>query len=141
MQMNCNKELIPKNRNYRVTPQRKLILQELRSVCSHPTARELYDMVHKKDPHINLTTVYRTLDFLEKQNLVLRLQSKDRETRYDGKCHNHCHLCCTECGSIQDVCDVSDVSIQSREISQSGFQVQFECLEFHGVCQKCLSER
>ena len=72
--------MIPKNSHYRVTPQRKLILQELRAIHSHPTARQIYDMVHKKDPQVNLTTVYRTLDFLEKHNLIVRLQSKDRET-------------------------------------------------------------
>ena len=49
----------------RMTPQRRLILQILETLTSHPTAEELYYLAHQQDPTLNLSTVYRTLRWLE----------------------------------------------------------------------------
>ena len=43
---------------FRLSKQRKVILEELRKVKSHPTADEVYDMVRKIIPRISLGTVY-----------------------------------------------------------------------------------
>ena len=48
----------------RMTRQRKLILEELRRMKSHPTADEIYSMVREKLPRISLGTVYRNLQLL-----------------------------------------------------------------------------
>ncbi len=130
---------LPKNRNYRVTPQRKIVLEEIQKVCTHPTAQEVFQMVQKVDPTIGLTTVYRSLDFLEKQNLILKLQSKNKEARYDGNPEKHCHLFCKKCGAVQDIFDVSDVKITSNELKKSGFTPEFDFLELHGICKNCIS--
>ncbi|MBU0727307.1 transcriptional repressor [Patescibacteria group bacterium] len=53
----------------RSTIQRKIILEELRKVHTHPSAYELYKLVSKKIPNIGLATVYRNLDYLEKKKL------------------------------------------------------------------------
>ena len=46
----------------RMTKQRRIILEELRKVRSHPTADEIYAMVRRRLPRISLGTVYRNLD-------------------------------------------------------------------------------
>ena len=43
----------------RMTRQRKVILEELGKVYTHPTADEIYTMVKEKLPNISLGTVYR----------------------------------------------------------------------------------
>ncbi|HKI82610.1 MAG TPA: transcriptional repressor, partial [Pseudodesulfovibrio sp.] len=58
---------------FRLSKQRKVILEELRKVKSHPTADEVYDMVRKIIPRISLGTVYRNLEFLSSKGLVLKL--------------------------------------------------------------------
>ena len=56
------KELLGKD--MRLTNQRKIILEELRAVTTHPTADEVYGMVRKRMPRISLGTVYRNLEVL-----------------------------------------------------------------------------
>ncbi len=130
---------IQRNKIYRVTPQRKIVLEELQKVCSHPTAQEIFQMTQKIDPSIGLTTVYRSLDFLEKYNFIIKLQSKNKETRYDGNPESHCHLFCKKCGSVQDIFDIKDLKITSKELQKSGFIPQFDFLELHGLCKNCIS--
>ncbi|MCF7831167.1 transcriptional repressor [Candidatus Gracilibacteria bacterium] len=130
---------IPHNKDYRITLQRKIVLEELRKVCSHPTAKQLHLMTKKRNSNISLATIYRSLDFLEKQKLIIKLQSKDKEARYDGNPEKHCHLCCDECNCVQDVFDVEDVKIKSKQLNKSGFVPNFNFLELHGLCKSCLS--
>jgi Fur family transcriptional regulator, ferric uptake regulator len=56
------KELLGKD--MRLTNQRKIILEELQAVTTHPTADEIYGMVRQKMPRISLGTVYRNLEVL-----------------------------------------------------------------------------
>ena len=57
----------------RMTNQRRVILEELRKVHTHPTVDELYTIVKARMPHISLGTVYRNLDLLTETGEVLKL--------------------------------------------------------------------
>ncbi len=122
---------------HRITPQRKLILEQLRALKTHPTAIELYKKVCKKNPKINLVTIYRNLEFLEKYYLVLKLKSKDKESRYDGNPEKHCHLICQCCGKVKDLFDVKDIRFDSKEMNNSGFKLCLDNLEIYGICKNC----
>ena len=54
----------------RMTIQRRLIFSLLDSLGEHPTAEELLILAREQDPDLNLSTVYRTLRWLEAENLV-----------------------------------------------------------------------
>ena len=59
--------------DFRLSKQRKVILEELRSVDTHPTADEVYDMVRKVMPRISLGTVYRNLEFLCSKGMAIKV--------------------------------------------------------------------
>lgn len=124
---------------HRNTEQRKVILEELSKVCTHPTAQEIYQLVKKKLPEINLSTIYRNLQYLEDKQLIIRLQTKEKEARYDGNVTQHCHLCCKNCGKVIDIWDCKDIQIISKQLIQSGFQPDLEYLEIPGYCKQCIS--
>ena len=58
----------------RMTAQRRLLLSLLESLREHPTAEELFLLAIKQDPTLNLSTVYRTLRWLEGESLVISIQ-------------------------------------------------------------------
>ncbi len=128
---------IPKSTCYRVTPQRKKILEELKKVCCHPTAQEIHKMVKKCDPNISLATVYRSLDFLVKHELVIKLKARGKQARYDADLTQHCHLVCKKCGMVSDCFDVKKLKIDSKEIEKKGFCPCLDFLEIPGICRKC----
>lgn len=131
--------MLLKSKGHRVTSQREVILAALCQVCTHPTATQVHKIAIRKMPNLSLATVYRTLDFLEKQQLILKLKSKDKRSRYDGNAQEHCHLICKKCGQIIDIFDVKTVRIRSRQLEESGFEIHTDFLEMHGFCQKCLA--
>jgi len=54
----------------RSTVQRRAIVTALLGAPRHVTAEELADSIHREHPEIATTTIYRTLDALERQGLV-----------------------------------------------------------------------
>lgn len=126
-----------KFKDYRKTKQRKVILKELRKVCNHPTAEEIHKMVMRKIPNIGLATVYRNLDLMEKEGLILKLKSKNKQARYDGNTEKHWHLICKKCKQIIDIFDVKGVKINSQQLKKSGFIPSLDYLEISGLCKKC----
>ncbi|HJB65164.1 MAG TPA: transcriptional repressor [Candidatus Mailhella merdavium] len=121
----------------RMTRQRMLILEELRSMCSHPTAEELYSRVRTRMPHISLSTVYRNLELLASAKEILRLDSAGTIRRFDGNITPHRHIQCTRCGKVVDLpadcCSTPDLS----KINVEGFSVTGVRVEFEGLCDEC----
>ncbi len=129
--------MIAINCNQRVTRQKTIILEELRRVCTHPTASEIYKLVKRRLPKISLATVYRNLECMVKNNLINKLRTRNKKVRYDGNTSDHCHLICKKCGHIIDIFDIKDISIKSKGLKKSEFIIDYGWLEMHGLCKKC----
>ena len=124
---------------FRMTRQRRTILQEIRKVNTHPTADEIYSMVRSVMPHISLGTVYRNLEILSKKGYVDKLEFGGQR-RFDGNSEKHYHIQCLGCGAIDDV---SQNLVNSFEISPDKIQeyrIQGYRLLFLGICDKCNSK-
>ncbi len=61
------------NNSHRNTRQRRLILEELRKLKTHPTAASLYAIVRRRMPKISLGTVYRNLELLNQMGMIRKL--------------------------------------------------------------------
>ena len=121
----------------RMTQQRKVILEELNRLKTHPTADELYSIVREKLPRISLGTVYRNLDTLEKAGMIRKLDMGGSQRRYDGIEDPHDHIRCLECGKVQDIHVQTVIDIEKTTEELSGYQIQGHRLEFVGLCPDC----
>lgn len=120
----------------RMTKQRAIILEALRSVTSHPTADEIYGMVRQKLPRISLGTVYRNLDLLTNTGEILRLDRAGAQKHFDGNTKPHLHVRCKVCGRIGD----TDGHVQTpspNSVSAHGFVIEETEVEFIGICCDC----
>lgn len=120
-----------------MTRQRKVIMEELCKVTSHPTAGELCDMVRKRLPRISLGTVYRNLEILSDNGMVLKLEMAGRERRYDGCTDTHYHIRCNGCGRVADVTMRVAEALEGQAEAGSDFRVTGHRLEFEGYCPDC----
>lgn len=122
----------------RMTKQRSLVLETLRSMKTHPTADEIYQAVREKLPKISLGTVYRNLDLLTNSGEVVLIERAGSQKRFDGDSSPHQHVRCLSCGCVCDVHpplpmvlpDVSGARIPGFRLS--GIQV-----EVTGICAEC----
>lgn len=118
--------------------QRTIILNYLRSVKTHPTARQVYDAVRKVLPHISFATVYRNLNQLREEGVILELSYANKASHYDGNPNNHYHFSCQICGQVADLDSALPLEqVQSLIGSQIKGQVLGYRLEFNGICENC----
>lgn len=123
--------------NLRETSQRKIILEELSKVTTHPTANEIYEIVRKRLPRISLGTVYRNLELLSKSGLIQKLEVAGTQKRFDGIAKNHYHIRCVRCGRLDDLDLPALRSINQAATSVTNYEVMWHRLEFAGLCPEC----
>lgn len=129
-----------KQSNLRMTRQRKVILEELCKVDTHPSADEVYAMVRKRLPRISLGTVYRNLEILSENGEIQKLELGCTLKRFDGTTENHYHLRCIRCGRVVDAPAEIDVKIDHDLKDAADFRIIGHKLEFIGVCPRCLNK-
>jgi Fur family ferric uptake transcriptional regulator len=123
--------------NLRMTRQRQVILEELRSVTSHPSADEIYEMVRKRIPRISLGTVYRNLDILSECGEIQKLELGCSLKRFDGVAKEHYHMRCIECDQVFDAPPESHIRISHKLKECTDFKITGHKLEFIGLCPAC----
>ena len=121
----------------KMTKQRKVILEELRSVTTHPTADEIYGMVRRKLPRISLGTVYRNLEKLSDEGVILKLEHAGKQRRYDGDTSEHHHIRCVRCGKVDDLMISPEVALGKDIENINGYELIDYKVEFSGVCPGC----
>ncbi|SMP48925.1 Fur family transcriptional regulator [Desulfonatronum lacustre] len=134
---------MPKS-NPRLTPQRRIILEELRGTRTHPTADEVYDLVRKRLSHVSLGTIYRNLEFLHSQGLIRKLDKIGSQMRFDAFVDPHLHVCCVECGKVGDLPSDAASVVMRRDPAleaESEFRITGHWLELYGICADCMTAR
>ena len=124
----------------RNTVQRKIILDIVKQMHSHPTVETVYQEVQKEYPSISKATVYRNLHQLAESGEIRAVILTDSPERFDDRLSRHYHFRCKACDTIFDV-DMEYLS-GINEIVQNhyGFQVDEHDVIFQGVCSECKAQ-
>ena len=129
-----------KQLNLRMTRQRRVILEELCKVDTHPSADEVYAMVRKRLPRISLGTVYRNLEILAGSGDIQKLEPGGTLKRFDGKTENHYHLRCVRCDRVVDAPIDFEVTIRHDLKYATDFKIIGHKLELIGLCPACSTQ-
>ena len=133
--MSCDSIL--REKGFKLTPQRRLILGIIHDARGHLKAEEVLERVLDKVQGVNKSTVYRTLDILEKLGCVVRSELQDRFVYHHADEGHHHHLVCRECGEIVD-CDENIYSSIGRELLENyGFRADLRHSTISGTCGSC----
>ena len=121
----------------RNTRQRRLILEELEGLTSHPTAADLHQIVRQRLPQISLGTIYRNLELLARTGAIRRLEAGGGAARFDANTEPHGHLRCVRCGALKDVHDIP-LDLEDTGFGDlDGYDTLGYRLEFVGICPAC----
>lgn len=91
---------------------------------------------------VNLTTIYRYLDKLERDGDLIKYADNGEKATYQyadrrRRCGEHLHLKCVSCGMIFHLdCDFMD-EISAHVLEHHGFQLQCKNSVLYGLCQNC----
>jgi Fur family ferric uptake transcriptional regulator len=126
----------------RMTAQRRLIFETLQSIQGHPTAEEVYALVKPRAPRLHLSTVYRTMHWLEEEGLVSSLWLEDdrRQERFDTSFPSeHHHFVCSRCKEVIEFDSPDLARIQAQFEQAHSVHVESASLVFYGLCRNCLA--
>jgi Fur family ferric uptake transcriptional regulator len=128
-----------RERGFRLTPQREIVLSVMHEVEGMATAEEIYARVHEYSAAVDISTVYRTLDLLQELQVVACVKPGDGHYRYEllGVHGPHIHLVCHACHTVIAVEPEVAQPLAERLLAQYGFAVAFDRLSIPGLCQQC----
>lgn len=132
---------ILRQRGYRITPQRELILDAIAQHGDHLTAEEVLDRVHVHARAINAATIYRTLDFLVREGLATRTSFEHGRIIYATHQHGpHIHLVCRGCQHVFEINSTRLTQLTSLIAAETGFQIDMHHGSLAGWCAACQAQ-
>ncbi|MFL6466979.1 MAG: Fur family transcriptional regulator [Pyrinomonadaceae bacterium] len=127
----------------RRTAQRDLILEIFLRTEEHLTIEDLYTLVHRQDPTVGQTTVYRTLKLLTEAGLAREVRFGDNKTYYEHHYNHehHDHMICTECGKVIEFFSQDIENLQDQMADKFGFRPTHHSLRMWGICADCQRQK
>lgn len=129
-------------RQYKLTPQRQIILQVfLDHQNEHLCAEDVHMIVRRQSSEIGLATVYRTLEVLSDLDVLQKMDFGDGRSRYEineaDTPHQHHHLICLSCGKVKEFEDDLLETLETVISRNSNFKIVDHQVKFYGYCQEC----
>ena len=124
----------------RYSRQRELIYAAVCATDQHPTAEMVYHWLKPTNPNLSLGTVYRNLNLLAEEGVLVRMPFP--VDRYDANTVPHTHFRCKCCGSVFDLDLAYDPEIDAAAAAaEPDFRLDSHDLVFSGLCRHCGMEK
>lgn len=127
------------SQGFRITLARKAIIDLLMRKPEPLSAKEIQTEFFEEKIQIDKVTIYRELEFLEKNGVIVPVQFDDRNRRYEiSTLSHHHHLICERCRRVEDVVLQNELGEEELLIEKNKhFKVTRHSLEFFGLCASC----
>jgi Fur family ferric uptake transcriptional regulator len=126
-----------KEKGFKLTPQRRLILEFIHDNRSHLTAEDVLRYVGARAPGVDKSTVYRTLDLLEESGCVVKSEMGGHFIYHHAEDGHHHHLVCRSCGRSIDCYEDVFSGVTNILARQYGFKADLQHMMLSGLCKEC----
>ena len=129
-----------RERGLRLTAQRRQVLAAV-TALEHATPEDIGARLRAEagpdGAAPDASTVYRTLELLERLGLVRHTHLGKGAPIYQAAEHPHLHVVCSSCGSVQSAdADLLDGAAE-RLAAELGFTVDVGHVALSGTCREC----
>lgn len=130
-----------KKNGHRITPKVRAVIELFLKRETILDPFQVQAVLQKRFRGVGLPTVYRILENLANNGILITAASEDRQLRYFiclGIEHeHHHHFICRKCGKVEEVnlCLMEEVSKYVKRHLKATVQSHF--LQIEGLCAKC----
>jgi Fur family zinc uptake transcriptional regulator len=120
-----------------LTSARRRVLEILLSAGGPMKAYDIIGAYFGSGRPVSPTTVYRSLEFLERMGFLHRLESVSAyiACHLDRRGHAAAFLICECCGAAEEF--EPDLTSERAEAAAAGFKLERVTIEARGVCRSC----
>ena len=130
-----------RQKGYRITPQREMIIESLAHSGNHMSAEEIFTELQKRTRATNIATVYRTLEMLWEEGLACRNDLGGGRIVYATLKHGpHIHLVCRYCSRVIDANPQVLQPLEEQLSAAYQFEADLQHISIFGVCLACQLE-
>jgi len=104
---------------------------------SHVTADDLVAGVARSQPDVHRSTVYRTLETLERLGVVEHVHLGHAGGTYHLTDERHQHLVCDDCGGVEHVPEAVTAGLARSLKKRYGFTLSSHHFALTGRCRHC----
>jgi Fur family ferric uptake transcriptional regulator len=121
-------------RGMRMTEQRRVIAQVLARSVDHPDVEELHRRCADIDPHLSISTVYRTVKLFEDAGIIERHDFREGRARYEQMSEtHHDHLIDLRSGKVIEFQSEEIERLQADIARRLGYRLVDHRLELYAV--------
>ncbi|MGB3509887.1 MAG: Fur family transcriptional regulator [Microcoleaceae cyanobacterium] len=119
------------------TRSQERVLKLLKTQKRSLSAQDIYSELRRCDRPLGLATVYRSLDALKQEGVVIVRTLANGESVYSCLQQDQHHLTCVKCGTsiLVNECPVHDLEDKLQDSHK--FKIFYHTLEFFGMCDRC----
>jgi Fur family ferric uptake transcriptional regulator len=115
-----------------------MILAAVEAQGDHFTAEDIHAQVLPLYRHLNISTVYRTLDLLDDLGLLAKTDLGDGRTQYHlADNARHHHLVCQSCGAVLELDNSLLRPLRESLLREHGFEANIAHFAIFGLCARC----
>jgi Fur family transcriptional regulator, ferric uptake regulator len=122
-------------RGERITTPRRAVIELLTSTHEHLTVDDIANRLHVLHPSIAPSTVYRTLEALQKLGMVEKIHRGQGATFFHLT-QTHQHLVCEVCGKVSDIPAHELDDLVARLHDHYGFELEPSRFALLGQCSE-----
>jgi Fur family ferric uptake transcriptional regulator/Fur family peroxide stress response transcriptional regulator len=120
-----------------MTKQRAVILQVIQDAKEHLTANEIFEEAKVILPGISFATVYNSLRYLKKAELIAEKNFGSGASRFDRMTGRHDHAVCNNCEKLVDIQLEMPQELIDSAARFSNFKPESIELTLRGLCPDC----
>ena len=120
-----------------MTTARRVVVAALLRAESHVTADDVAAFVQSTHPEVHLSTIYRTLDALERLGVIDHVHLGHGRAVYHLSDEAHQHLMCELCGSVIEVPEATFAELSEKLERRYGFVLRAHHFAVLGLCSDC----
>lgn len=127
-----------RQRGYRITAQRQIVVESIAHSDHHLSAEEIFAQLQARIPGANISTVYRTLEVLWEEGFICRNNLGEGKIAYAPRQHGpHIHLVCRRCEHVIEADPEVLKTLGTALQRDYQFTADLDHLTIFGLCADC----